>query len=457
MYASRFNLVFPLDKSGDCVVINALAGSIDLMDQRELRVLRDLETEGHSDPGSEFEIKGFIERGYVYSSEEDELRQLEKLHSLWKKEVAQDPGQFFIIPSYACNLRCVYCFQDATLRKPEVMRKDIAGKALDAIQHLCQKRGSIGSPEVVLFGGEPLLRNPRQTETVLHIIGECKERGFRTKIITNGVNLEYYCNRFDFSGVGWIQVTLDGPKEIHDRRRMFANGTGSFKWIEKGVDKALDCGLKVALRVNVDMQNIEGLPEFAEFIVEKGWVDSGQLVSYIGPVREICSGYKHLAPAHEILRSILELYITDEQTRVLSLLGWRGIDALRHLLRYGRLPPPQFDFCGANTSRLCLDVGGDIYTCVTIAGMKEHRVGRFHPLLEIDEDRLAAWRSRDILSMPQCSRCKWSLMCGGGCSFLALVSKGSFHQPYCFHIEEILRLGIDYFVPFMEDSPQSLA
>jgi uncharacterized protein len=153
---------------------------------------------------------------------------------------------------------------------------------------------------------------------------------------------------------------------------------------------------------------------------------------------------------HVILKNILKFYKTHKNTRIFSLIGWRGVDAIQHLLEHGNLPSPQFSYCFANVNRYCLDLHGDIYTCVTVAGMNEFSVGKFYPKIEFKHPDLDAWRTRNVRNIPKCSACKWALICGGGCSFLALTSTGSLQSSYCFDIEKILQLAIEYYFPEME-------
>ena len=57
-----------------------------------------------------------------------------------------------------------------------------------------------------------------------------------------------------------VEPTLDGPKEIHDKRRIATDGSETFDKIVEGVDCLLDHNINVTVRTNVDKENINTLP-----------------------------------------------------------------------------------------------------------------------------------------------------------------------------------------------------
>src|SRR5262249_40280858 len=68
-----------------------------------------------------------------------------------------------------------------------------------------------------------------------------------------------------------LQITLDGPPAQHDRRRIYADGSGSFEQIASNLTMALEAGVSVEVRTNVDRANIQHLPELADEIIRRDW------------------------------------------------------------------------------------------------------------------------------------------------------------------------------------------
>ncbi|MEM5687224.1 hypothetical protein AAHB49_15685 [Bacillus cereus] len=52
-------------------------------------------------------------------------------------------------------------------------------------------------------------------------------------------------------------VTVDGPKNIHDQRRIMTGGQGTFDQIQKGICDSLNHGIRTIVRVNIDQTNID--------------------------------------------------------------------------------------------------------------------------------------------------------------------------------------------------------
>ncbi len=155
--------------------------------------------------------------------------------------------------SEQCNLRCVYCYETFALGH---MKLDVA----NGIVRLVEKRVADGLDwlELEFFGGEPL----GAWKTVQYVTAKVYElcRQHRVKLIggmtTNAVLLNF--ERLEWlvqHGITAFQITLDGPREIHDSRRISPQKTGSFDviWQRLAMMRASDLtGLEVTIRIHFD-------------------------------------------------------------------------------------------------------------------------------------------------------------------------------------------------------------
>ena len=66
-------------------------------------------------------------------------------------------------------------------------------------------------------------------------------------------------------------MTLDGTEAVHNKRRFLKGGDGTFDKIVRGIDACLENQIPVNLRMVADKENIDNLPEFAQFAIDKGW------------------------------------------------------------------------------------------------------------------------------------------------------------------------------------------
>ncbi len=141
-----------------------------------------------------------------------------------------------------CNLRCDYCVYSGKYNTREHSDKrmsfEMAKKGIDFLLEHSYDRSKI---EVAFYGGEPLLEFELIKMCVKYIEKKAPERSVAYSMTTNGTLLDekkvaYLVeHRFD------IMVSFDGPKEIHDKYRVFANsGKGTYDLVMKNVQYIKD-------------------------------------------------------------------------------------------------------------------------------------------------------------------------------------------------------------------------
>lgn len=140
-----------------------------------------------------------------------------------------------------CNLRCEYCSYSGkyNTRSHSNKRMDfsIAKKGIDyLVKH------SMDNPKIILgfYGGEPLLEFELIKDCVEYIkkIAKGKEVGF--SITTNGTLLTDKVIDFLVENQFILTISMDGPKEIHDKSRLFVNSKkGSYDILMYNLNKIL--------------------------------------------------------------------------------------------------------------------------------------------------------------------------------------------------------------------------
>jgi uncharacterized protein len=195
-----------------------------------------------------------------------------KLPSKIAAAVTDRGFKLIVNSSEQCNLRCVYCYETFALGH---MNWDVA----NGIVHLIKKRVADGLEwlELSFFGGEPLAA----WNTVKYIAGNayelCQQRGVKLfgAMTTNAMLL--HMGRLEWlaqHGITAFQITLDGPREIHDVRRVSSQKTGSFDliWERLAAMHASNiAGLEVTIRVHFDAYSWPILveqPSFLDTLIE---------------------------------------------------------------------------------------------------------------------------------------------------------------------------------------------
>ena len=146
--------------------------------------------------------------------------------------VASRGFQVFVKPAgAACNLACRYCYYlDKRPRNPEAgpprMPEDLL--ELYIAQHIA------ASPdEIIRFswhGGEPTVLGVGYFRTIVEIERRLCPPGRRVAngIQTNGTLLDEEWGRFLAAEEFAVGLSLDGPRDVHDRFRLTRNGRSTF-------------------------------------------------------------------------------------------------------------------------------------------------------------------------------------------------------------------------------------
>ena len=163
-----------------------------------------------------------------------------------------------------CNLRCKHCYQ--TGKNVDEMSLSEVKKAIGEIAgtlNAWKKTYDIDfSPSFNVTGGEPFLRSD-----LFEILSEMGGRGFDSYLLTNGILMDEKKSRDLFShGVKGVQVSIEGPEEIHESIR----GKGSFSGSLRGVRILLDAGLRVTLNVTLSSLNAGSFMDIVELASNLG-------------------------------------------------------------------------------------------------------------------------------------------------------------------------------------------
>jgi len=401
---------------------------------------------GELSPPTDETIGVLSRRGYLTSmtgEEEEEFfsRYVDKLHGLYLKRW---PSYLFM-PTYDCNLRCPYCFQDHMrtdgrfghlLKQMPLAMVDRLFAAMPKIEAL-HGIPAEASPQLDIgfFGGEPLLAANRPI--VEHVIRRGLDRGeAKFWAISNGTELDAYEDLLSPDRLGSIQITLDGPPREHDRRRIYADGRGSWDRIAANISMALDRGIMVAIRTNVDRNNVDDLADLAEELIRHGWVRYPNFGSQVAPIR--ASNDKTDAggtlDTWELDRLLTAMRSANPDLEILGRVDDSLRSQARRIFSHRGLPAFKPSFCSAHTGMYIFDTFGDIYACWEKTGDEKIRIGHVDESSEVQFsfDLRALWQGRTVASNPVCLKCRYNLFCGGGCAVLAAGhSGGDFYRNYC--------------------------
>lgn len=185
------------------------------------------------------------------------------------KQCAFHATELVIAPTMLCNFKCPYCFVKDNL-KNQLMSKE----TIDKILNLIKVQGNVCMVE--WFGGEPSLV-PDLLEYFYHKAYENNIKIIRSLLITNGSFENTDIWPIIEKYITQIQITLDGTKDIHNERRIYKNGKGSFDKIlntldllyEKIHEGKVKNNLDVIIRCNIDKNNLLDSITLRNFILDR--------------------------------------------------------------------------------------------------------------------------------------------------------------------------------------------
>ncbi len=433
MFKSKHNIVSQVLHSDQFYVVNLLSGNADLLSEDEANALLAGEQEQNIHPEL---VQDLAEKGYLVTAE-NENKLYRNRYFDFVDQRDDEEVQLFFVPNYSCNFSCSYCYQDEYTNPHQSATPELIRAFFEYVRKELPNRRKY----LTIFGGEPLLNTPHQRELIALMVEKSNEAGIDICVVTNGYYLENYIELLSKGKIREIQITLDGTKKIHDQRRFLKGGSPTFEPIVRGIDAALAAGFPVNLRMVIDKQNVENLPELATFAIEKGWTSHPLFKTQIGRNYELhhCqSTPDQLFTRISLFRKIFEL--TEVYPHILEFYK-PSYSVAKYLSENGTLPDPLFDACPACKSEWAFDYTGRIYSCTATVGKEEEALGTFYPEVTKNEHLIHQWASRDVTSIEECRNCSVQLACGGGCGSVAKNKNGSILSPDCRPVKELLEIG----------------
>jgi len=344
-----------------------------------------------------------------------------------------------------CNLGCTYCYaqQGEFGGAAQNMTRQAAEQAVDLLVNGAAPGARLN---LAFLGGEPLANRELLQDTTRRARALADARGVTVgfSITTNGTLLTEEDAAF-FETFGFaVTVSLDGPREVHDRLRPFKSGKGSFDRIMRNVAPLLarQRRMQVTARVTVTPRNL-ALRATLDELVSAGFHSVG-----FSPLLRAPGGDAELA--REDLELMLgEMIDCGREFERRTVAGEAYpfanlLNALREIERGTHRPYP----CGAGAGYLGVSAEGALSACHRFVGDAAGAMGSLQD--GIDDDRRAAWlRERHVHRQQPCQRCWARYLCGGGCHH-EVIARG---RPACDYIRGWLHYCIGAYLRLSPGSP----
>lgn len=176
--------------------------------------------------------------------------------------VLQDPygrviDSLRILVTMQCNYKCIFCHNEGVFR---ASREELNPLDYSFVARVASK---LGIKNFKLTGGEPLLR-----DDIVEIVKNIRPFAREISLVTNGSLLLERARSLAEAGLDRVNVSLHSLRA--EMYRYITGGSKLIATVIRGIDEAIECGLKVKLNFLVMKSNIHELPSILAFAESRG-------------------------------------------------------------------------------------------------------------------------------------------------------------------------------------------
>ncbi|MEW5925095.1 MAG: radical SAM protein [Candidatus Zixiibacteriota bacterium] len=411
--ASRYNHFVDME-DGTKLAFNALSCGLAEMDKDSYERYKDLaDGNGHSTEDETDDLLQNLKKGgFLIPEDLDELDVLRAAH--YQARFGNNGFGLTIVPTLNCNFACDYCYESKEIHSlPPDKGGFMSDEVCDNIVKLCEKRIPENSAfSVTWYGGEPMLAKSiidRLSREFIRIC-ESKKSVYHAGMITNGYLLTKENIQFLIeSKVTFLQVTVDGPREVHDKRRPLKSGGGTYDRIMGNLEKmAIKSLISVSIRINIDNRNSNCFKSLLSNLKAAGLDKKNNISFYFGHVVQYNKSCQDIS-AHCLLTEQYSKFVIKANKY-----------AINNGLKLSTLPRIMISSCGAIApNSLVIEPSGRIQNCWNTIGNENIKTGQLTPKGINVTDKYVKWLGWNPFNN-KCTDCTILPMCMGGCPYISI-------------------------------------
>ncbi len=365
------------------------------------------------------------ERNFLFDSLKEYISYKNNLKEKFIMQL-QTNDKFFLtsIPTSNCNFKCDYCYQK-DLSQNDEYSFDYSIEFLNNNLEILNK-----DVEVTILGGEALqLKYKNKLKKYISFLNETK---IKYNIITNGYELDKFIDILVKFNCNNIQITIDGDKQIHNERRKHSLENDTFTKIFKNIQLALENGLSISVRCNIDKDNINIINDL-EYLFSD-FINNEKFYLYIYTMQ--CGGNNWTEKIIDEIE-VMKKYYSKKRNKNFGteFHGQRMIDAIL----FDRKFKPKIIECAAfNNSAVILNNG--LLAKCWFGFDKDGFTSTLNNFNNFNDK----WLNRNIYNNKKCEKCKFKYICGGGCiSNINLKDESLTNYSNCVDYSKILSFIIE--------------
>ncbi|MFH1657590.1 MAG: radical SAM protein [bacterium] len=374
-----------------------------------------------------------LEKRFIVDSATDEM---EELKFLQKKYLGHPRvSLMYLLLAEDCNLACRYCFIENNIapqnKHPSRMSMETAQQAIKFFAKQI-KLSKENTPLIIFYGGEPLLNWPVLKATI-GIIEDFKRnkklpKDTKISLVTNGTLITPEIARFLKNHLNDVAISIDGPKVVTNKNRVFLNNAGVYRKAMQGLKLLRNEGMEPGISCTLSKSSIDHFKNILKWFKDINVHNIGLNIIRPTPQFPADSEYAdHVADAlikgYEFL-SKREIY-EDRMARKVK------------TFTEGKVYPYDCAGCG---NQIVVSSLGKVGIC---AGFTETKKYFMTDVSDCSFDHrtdkiFLLWSKKSPLATKKCFDCPAIGVCGGGCPHNAELNKKSLDDIFCVHAKKTL-------------------
>ena len=336
-----------------------------------------------------------------------------------------------------CNLACTYCYEygeDKIVdtengRKPKFMSETTAR---DAVDFMLRESGASPRAHLTFFGGETLLNFPVLKTTVAYARQRAAELGKLVdfSLTTNATLLRPEIVEFLIENEVGVTISIDGPKEMQDRFRVFHDGSGSYDTVMPKIRDLLQKhrGRPIGARVTLTKQTLDVGRIYRHLTEDIGFTEVGFAPVTTAGGRDYAIGDQGfdrlLAQFRDLAHDFLQAALQNRH---------HGFSNVKETIEELHKGVSKAYPCGAGLGLMGVATDGDVNLCHRFAGSDAHKFGTVRDGVDREAQRRFLERHH-LDDKTDCQTCWARPLCSGGCYHEAHTRYGTTTSPnlhYC--------------------------
>ena len=433
---SKYNVTFFSEKLGYCL-FNSRTLSFLKLNKETFDIFQNLKEGDYRflEKLSDSDIKYLLtSKIVVHDNEDDNYLNMLKYKKQLQSYTSRTLG-IVVCPTLSCNFACPYCYEHNL--PTQSMNEETQQKLIDFINRNSQGMNGIN---LNWHGGEPLVAFKTIQQIYSKLEQEVKLPLTRTSMVSNGFLLNSnICKYLASKNLNYLQITIDGNKDTHNKSRKLKNGESSFERIIENIDMATELmpNCQIGIRTNISKENKDEYDQLYDTL-SKRWKGKKCNVYYAFVQDNGLANVRDDKCSFELS--------TNEKNDFEVHLAHIGI--IRKKTLYPKADTNFYTCMDCNAYVVAPD--GKLYKCWADVGITERSIGSLTEGIT-DYSVISQFMcATDKFSDPKCLQCSYLPICDGGCN-LYRVRKIEKNVPY-----NVCKINTEGLIKYLETYSETL-